>query len=841
VIRAALKSLLGRKLRLLMSTFAIVLGVAFVSGTLIFTDTLDRSFTALFASTVGDVVVRPGDGDVEAIATSSLTVPADVVDRLADVPGAARADGNVTAFGVYVVTDEGKVIGSFGPPALGSNWTTAPAGHGLEGLSIVEGTEPHGHDEVVLDARTAEKAGYDVGDRIPILTAGSTARLEPTLVGIADFRKGGSLNGATLAIFDTRTAQDLFLDGEDAFTDIWVTAEDGVSQEELRDRVDEVLPDGYEAVTGDKAADQTASELRQAIGFMQTFLLIFAGISLVVGAFLIVNTFSILVAQRSRELALLRALGASTRQVTGSVLFEASVVGLIGSTVGLGLGVLLALGIRSLFGSFGLDLSGQSLVFAPRTVLVAYAVGVAVTVAAAWLPARRTSRIAPVQAMRDDIALPESSLHRRFWLGVGLVVVGVIVLGIGLFSPWPYGPQDTGAGVLAILLGVTAAGPVISRPLLHAVHRLYRRGFGPMGNLAGQNSLRNPRRTAATASALMIGLTLACTMAIVGASAKASVDDAVEENFVGDYVVSSAFGGPVSTTIGDRLERVEGVESVIRQRFQFTGGHGDGLAAADPATLDRFELDIVSGSADLADDTALVNESWAEDEGYEVGDPVDVEGPAGKRELRVAGLYDDTPLVPFPILTTMRTLEDLGYPAQDNTLIIDTDGSPGVEERLEQVVEDEPIVTVKDQNEFAEEQRAPIDQFVLIIYALLGLALVIAVLGIVNTLALSVIERTREVGLLRAIGVSRRQLRRMITLESVVIAVLGTVLGMLLGTGFGIALMRAVRDEGLEVIAVPYGQMALFLVLSVLVGVLAAVFPARRAARLDVLRAIATE
>ena len=841
MIKAALRSLLGRRLRLLMSTFAIVLGVAFVSGTLIFTDTLDRSFTALFASTVGDVVVRPGDGDAEALTSSSLTVPADVVDSLAEVPGAARADGNVTAFGVYVVSTEGKVIGSFGPPALGSNWTTAPAGHGLEGLSIVEGTEPQGGDEVVLDARTAEKAGYDVGDRVPVLTAGSTSRLEPTLVGIADFRRGGSLNGATLAIFDTRTAQDLFLEGDDAFTDIWVTAEDGFSQEELRDRVDDALPEGYEAVTGDEAADETASELRQAIGFMQTFLLIFAGISLVVGAFLIVNTFSILVAQRSRELALLRALGASKRQVTGSVLLEAFVVGLVGSTIGLGLGVLLALGIRTLFGGFGLDLSGQSLLFAPRTVIVAYVVGVAVTVAAAWLPARRTSRIAPVQAMRDDIALPESSMHRRFWLGTALVAAGVVVLGIGLFSSLPYGAQQTGAGVLLILLGVTAAGPVISRPLLHVVHRLYRRGFGPVGNLAGQNSLRNPRRTAATASALMIGLTLACTMAIVGASAKASVDRAVKKNFVGDYVVSSAIGGPFSTSIADRLARVEGVDSVLRQRFQLTGGHGDGLSATDPTTLDQLGLDVVSGSGNLVDATVLLSESWAVDEGHAVGDTIEVEGPAGSPELRVVGLYDDTPLIPFPILTTLQTLEDLGYPAQDNTLIIDTDGSPGVEERLEEVVKDEPIVTVKDQQEYAEEQRAPIDQFVLIIYALLGLALVIAVLGIVNTLALSVIERTREVGLLRAIGVSQRQLRLMITLESVVISMLGTVLGVLLGTGFGIALMRAVRDEGLEVIAVPYGQVVLFLILSVLVGVLAAVFPARRAARLDVLRAIATE
>jgi putative ABC transport system permease protein len=843
VIRAALRSLLGRKLRLVMSTFAIVLGVAFVAGTLIFTDTLNRSFTALFASTVGDVVVRPDAPTTDGAPSLEATVPADVVDRLAALPGAVRADGNVTAFGVYVVGDDGKVVGTYGPPALGANWTTAPAGHGLEGLSIVEGDEPRGSDQVVLDASTADRAGYDVGDRVPLLTAGSTARLDPTLVGIADFRRGGSLNGATLAIFDTSTAQDLFLDGEDAFTDIWVTAEDGVSQEELRDRAAEVLPGSYEAVTGDDAADETASELLQGIGFLKTFLLIFAGISLVVGAFLIVNTFSILVAQRSRELALLRALGASRRQVTGSVLVEATVVGLFGSTVGLGLGVLLAMGIRALFGGFGLDLSGQPLVFEARTVLVAYAVGLVVTVTAAWLPARRTARIAPVQAMRDDVALPESSLRRRFWLGVGLVGVGLGVLGVGLFSSLPYGAQQTGAGVLLVLLGVTAAGPVISRPLLTVVHRGYARGFGPIGNLAGQNALRNPRRTAATASALMIGLTLACTMAIVGASAKASVDRAVEENFVGDLIVSNTLGGPMSPAVGDRVGQVGGVESVVRQRFQHATveGEGEGLSAADPASLDRLGIDVVSGSTDLEDGTLLVRDTWAEDEGHDVGESVEVEGPAGKQDLRIVGLYDDNPIVSLPLLTTLRTMEDLGFQPQDSTLVVFTDGSPDVQQRLDDELEDLPIVTVKDQAAFAAEQREPIDQFVLIIYALLGLALLIAVLGIVNTLALSVIERTREVGLLRAIGVSRRQLRRMITLESVVISVLGTVLGVVLGTGFGIALMRAVRDEGLQEIAVPYGQVALFLGLSVLVGVLAAVFPARRAARLDVLRAIATE
>src|SRR6478609_7189418 len=605
MIKAALKSLLGRKVRLLMSTFAIVLGVAFVAGSLIFSDTLSRSFTALFASTVGDVVVRPEGGATADGAPSTVTIPGNVIDDLEQVPGAARVDGNVTAFGVFVVSKTGKVVSGFGPPAIGGNWSDAPAGHGLEGLRIVQGEEPHGPDEVVLDERTADRAGYAVGDKVDIIPSTAAAvtadgspapptRIQPTLVGIAGFPSGGSLNGATYAAFDTATAQDLFLGGEDAYTDIWVTADDGVSQEQLRDDVAPVLSDGIEAVIGDDAADESASDLMQAISFLTTFLLIFAGISLVVGAFLIVNTFSILVAQRSRELALLRALGASKRQVTWSVQLEAFVLGVLGATLGLGLGVLLAMGIRALFANFGLDLSGQPLIFGPRTFIAAYAVGVLVTMAAAWLPARRTARIAPVQAMRDDIALPESSLHRRLIVGAGMVVLGLGVLYLGLFSDLPHGGWQTGGGILAILLGVAAMSPVISRPFLALARATYARVFGSVGNLAGQNSLRNPRRTAATASALMIGLALACTMAIVGDSAKASVDKSVADNFVGDFVVSNVIGQGFSPTIGDQMVQVDGVDQVVRERFSLDQGPGggQGIAAVEPAGLPALELDV---------------------------------------------------------------------------------------------------------------------------------------------------------------------------------------------------------------------------------------------------------
>ncbi|MEJ7834284.1 MAG: FtsX-like permease family protein [Nocardioides sp.] len=847
MIRASLKSLLARKVRLLLSMFAIVLGVAFVAGTLIFTDTLNRSFTALFASTVGDVVVRPEGGQTSGGSPSSLRVPASLVAELEQVEGVSRVDGNVNAFGVYVVGDDGKVVGGLGPPAIGSNYTDAPAAGGA-GLELVEGAVPQGVDEVLLDDSTARRAGYEIGDRVALLTPRGDSLLEPTLVGIVGFPEGGSLNGATLALFDTASAQELFLDGEDAFSDLWVTAEDDVSQEDLAEAVGEALPDEVAALPGDEVADESASMLIEAISFITIFLLVFAGISLVVGIFLIVNTFSILVAQRSRELALLRALGASKRQVSRSVLLEAFVLGVLGSTLGMGLGVLLAVGLRALFGQFGLDLSGQPLIFGTRTVIASYAVGVIVTMAAAWLPARRTTRIAPVQALRDDVALPETSLRRRFASGLALAGLGLVVLGIGLFSDLPYGLQQTGAGILAILLGVSAASPVLSRPLLRAARAAYARLFGTVGNLAGQNSLRNPRRTTATASALMIGLALASTMAIIGDSAKASVDRSVEESFVGDYIVSNVFGGEFNATIADEMARVDDVDQVVRQRFQLVeladGQLGPGgVVGLDPTTVDTLGLELVEGrAADLTDETVIVQDSYADDEGLEVGDEIEVEVPAGKRSWPITALFEDNPLIFAPIVTTLTTLEDAGFEPADNALVVFAEPRAGnLQEELDATVADLPIVTVKDQAAFAQEQREPIDQFVLIIFALLGLALVIAVLGIVNTLALSVIERTREVGLLRAIGLSRAQLRIMITLESVVIAVLGALLGVVLGMFFGISLMYAVRDEGLDVISVPFGQVVLFVVLASVVGVLAAILPARRAARLDVLRAIATE
>jgi putative ABC transport system permease protein len=847
VLRASWKSLLGRKLRLFMSALAIVLGVSFVSGSLVFTDTLGKAFDSI-AETVGDVVVRPdsASGDLESTGTSA-TIPGSVIRDLADTPGAARADGTVADPTTFVVSTKGKLIGGTGAPGLAFNHNDAPTASGEAPASIVTGRWPSRAGEVTLDETTAERAGYRVGDTVLLVTSGAQPQVTATLVGTAKFASGGTV-GASLAFFDTATMQRLFLDGRDAYTEAWVTAQDGTSQEDLAAAVQKRLPAGFEAVPGSQVAKETADGINQALSFISTFLLVFAGIALFVGSFLIVNTFSILVAQRGRELAMFRALGAGRRQVTRSVLFEAFAVGLVGSTLGLGLGFLLAVGIKALFATFGLDLSGSPLVFDSSTAVAAYAVGLLVTMVAAYLPARRAGRVPPVAAMRDDAVMPESALRWRVWTGLALVAAGLGASTVGAVAEVDYRAGWVGGGVFGLVLGAALASPVLGRPVIALTGAFYRRAFGAVGLMAEQNALRNPRRTAATASALMIGLTLVSMMSVFGASAKASVDKAIEANFAADYVVSNAISQPFSASVTAQVAEVPGVASVSPMRFVNVGLDGDQQmsAAVDPATLGRaVPLEMVSGRLDaLARGQVLVDDATAAAQHLAAGSDVElsVAGRTGRYE--VGGVYVANDALTVPVLLSIDTATAAGHPARDSmTFVVREPGADpaAVEAGIEKVIADLPTVTLKDQDAFAAEQREPIDQMLFIIYALLGLAVVIAVLGIVNTLALSVIERTREIGLLRAVGLSRRQLRTMLRLESVAIALLGAVLGVVLGLGAGWALQRSLADDGIDVLAVPFAQLAVFVALAGVVGVLAALWPGRRAARLDVLKAITTE
>ena len=845
MLKAGWKSLLARKLRLVMSAFAIILGVAFVAGSFIFTDTLGRAFDGIVAGSVGDVVVRPAGANSLDGPQSARTIPRDVVDDLADVEGASRVDGNVTYAGAFVIDEDGKIIGGQGAPALGVNHTGGPAADGREFGTLESGTWPEGPGEIVLDTGTAERAGYALGDAVPVLTPGDPPRVEATLVGTVSF--GGGIVGASVSVFETTYAQELFLGGEDVFSDVWVTRASGVSQDELRAAVAEVLPRGFEAVTGEAAAAEAEDSIGQALSFINTFLLVFAAVALVVGAFLIINTFSILVAQRSRELALFRAIGATRTQVTRSVVLEAVVIGLIGSTAGLVLGVGLAMLIQLLFGRFGLDLSGTPLAFTWKPVVAAYGVGMVFTVLAAYLPARRAGTVPPVAAMRDDVVVAESSMHRRVVLGSVLIGLGVAGLGVGLFVPDAPRPLVfLGLGILGVLLGVALTSPLLGRPLLALFGSAYRRLFGAVGAMAHENSIRNPRRTAATASALMIGLTLVSMMSVFGASAKASIDSLVAENAAADFVLSNPVGQSFAPSVTDRVASLEGVDTVLRvrgagievegsERFSF-GVEPEGFAAVMPMAMVQGSL------ADLDAESLAVSEAV---ETVAVGDTVTVTHAGESAELTVAAVFERSPVLGnVDYVLDLETMSALGVPELDALAYVVADGTvpmAQLQDSLDAAVADIPVVTVNDQEGYAEQLRAPIDQLLFIIYALLGLAVIIAVLGIVNTLALSVIERTREIGLLRAVGLSRRQLRQMIRLESVVIAVLGAALGVGLGIAFGVAVQRSLADEGFEALEIPLAQLGVFVVLSGVVGVLAAWWPGRRAANLNVLRAIATE
>ncbi len=843
------RNLVARKVRLALSAFAIVLGVAFVAGSFIFTDALGGAFNGIIKGTTADVEVAPKNGnDFTSFGQDARTIPADVVDKLAALPGAAEAHGTVEVQGVYVISKQDKLIGGNGPPGLAFDFDDTTAITGARIFTLKRGDLPQGDAQIALDEDTADKAGYRIGDEVTLVTPGKQPTVKATLTGIVKFGSEGGLVGATLTIFDEQALQDMFFDGNDVFTSISLSAAGGVSQQELADAANKVLPDGVVAQTGDAVAKKNEDAIGEALGFINKFLLIFAGVSMVVGTFLIINTFSILVAQRSRELALLRALGASRRQVNRAVLTEALVVGLFGSVVGIAVGYLLAIGLRTLFGAFGLDLAGAELPIHPRTVVVCLVVGVLVTLLAAYLPARRAGRIAPVAAMRDDVALPESTLRRRLAIGSGLVVLGVAAMVAGFIGEGGAGLSLIGGGMLAVLVGTALVSPVVGRPVIVGLGEVYRRVFGTVGVLAKENSLRNPRRTAATASALMIGLTLVALMSILGASAKKSTDQAIDESLTAELIVSNAIAQDFSPQIAVQIRDVDGVASVAQ--FRQAGPRVDGqqvyVGATDPAALaDALKLPMDAGGLSALDDSSvLVSSNTAKARGYQVGDAVGMKFPKLTEQLTVAGVYPSGGALFTDYLVTLDAMENGGYAPRDSLLYVTK--VPGVSEGrvragIDKVLAGNPTVTLKNQKEFADEQKAQINQLLAIVYALLGLAVIIAVLGIVNTLALSVIERTREVGLLRAVGMSRRQLRRMVRLESVAIAVLGAVLGVVLGIAFGIALQQALADQGIDVLSVPWVQLMIFVLVSAAVGVLAAVLPARRAAKLDVLRAITTE
>ncbi|MFJ7044183.1 ABC transporter permease [Streptomyces sp. NPDC101112] len=856
MLKATLRSFLAHKGRLVLSALAVVLSVAFVAGSLIFSDTVTRTFDRLFASTSADVTVGPKDDDLEGQMPSGAvdTVPASLAERVAKVDGVADAHVDAAVENITVVDRDNESVGpTTGAPTIATDWHPTDRSP----VELTSGHAPEGPGQALLDADTAKKKDVAIGDTLTVLAAPGSFKVR--IVGIATFTTTNP--GAALVFLDTPTAQTRLLGDPDAATSISVTADPGVGDTQLKERIAAALgPDTYEYQTADEQADSAAASLGGFLDVIKYVMLGFAGIATLVGVFLIVNTFSMLIAQRTRELGLLRALGADRRQVRRSVLTEAALLGLVGSTLGLAAGIGLAFGLIELMGAFGMNLKSTEMVVGVGTPIAAYVVGLGVTFVAAYLPARRAATVSPMAALTDaEIAGVGRPLRTRAVVGAVVGAAGAAALvGCAVSSDTGSAASLLGLGVVLTLIATVIAGPLLVRPVIRVLGGAFPALFGSVGRMSQRNALRNPRRTGATAAALMVGLALVAGMSVASASMTKSFDDEIDKTLGADFVVQNQNFLPFPQEVTDKIRDTEGAGLVVRQRFAPVAVRlPDGkriettAAAYDPRLDEVANVTYAEGdsAAALADGALGMDVDFARDHDVTIGDTVPVRFPGGKdAELKVAALTDQDTADGFGMRGGLffgtGTVERYVPDGQDSALYVNAASGVGADElraNLERTLDAYPQVQVRDQADYKELVRGQIAVLLYLVYALLGLAIVIAVLGVVNTLALSVVERTREIGLLRAIGLGRRQLRRMIRLESVVIAVFGAVLGLALGLVWGVCVQQVLALQGMKALAIPWGTVVAVVIGSAVVGVVAALLPALRASRMNVLAAIAHE
>ncbi|MFO7592212.1 MAG: FtsX-like permease family protein [Acidimicrobiia bacterium] len=853
--KATIRGLFVRKIRLALTAMAVLLGVSFVAGTYVLTDTLDRSFQGVFDESVEgiDAVVRlrppfGGDGDRDRF-------PESLVTQVQDVAGVRSATGFVQGYAQFVGRD-GEAIQIGGAPTFGISWAQRGRDGPLRLIDldgqVTKSRPPRAPGEVAMDAGTARRNDFSVGDRVDILTLGPKEQFR--IVGVFGFGSAERLGAVTFAAFDLATAQAAV--GAPGLIDaINVTAEPGTNRRDLRERLAAELGGAYEVSTGQQVANDRGEQVLDFLALLTQLLLGFAAIGLVVGAFIIFNTFTILVAQRTRELGLFRAMGASRRQVIGSVIGEAAVVGVIASVAGLAAGVGFAALLLELTGRLGFDVPEGAVVLQERTIVVAILVGLVVTVLSAIWPALRASRVPPIAAINDVGTPSERSLRARGVLGVFIGVAGIpfVVVGLNRTADAANAVDEiwiVAVGALLVFFGVVVLLATFARPLASALGAPFR-VFGVTGELARGNATRNPRRTAATASALVIGLALVGLVSIFGASAKSSVKAAVDRGIRADVVLKAQQFSAFSPQVAERLLDQPALGAVAAFRFGNVRvqTQEETVAGVDPTQLGPVTaLRVRDGSiAAMGDDGVLVQADAAAKYGLRVGDEIQMQFPQGFQLIRVAGIYEQADFTGgFPvdwIVSWPAYVQGFGADDQDSLVYVKASGSVGAARASVQevVAEDFPNVEVFSRDAYRSDQEAAIDRFLAVTVALLLLSELIAVLGIVNTLALSVFERTHEIGLLRAVGMSRRQTRRMIRSESVVVALVGGVVGTALGVFWGWVFTAALESQGVTELSVPVVQLVVFLALSMLAGVVAAILPAWRASRLDVLGAIATE
>ena len=851
----ALRGIAGRKLRTVLTALAIVLGVAMVSGTYVLTDTIDKAFSNIFEESYAntDVAVTGKGFDISAQGNQSIAppFPASLLDEVKAVPDVAAAAGAVSDQTLTkILTRKGKAVSTNGAPSFG--FGIDPSQPQFNPLRLVEGRYPAASNEVVIDVATAEKHGYKVGDTVRIATAQPVRSFQ--LVGLAQYGEVKSLGTATFAVFTIPAAQKL-LDREGELDSISVAAKPGVAPAQLAAELRTALPKSVTVRTGDQQATEDAKSV-EFTDFIRYFLLAFAGVALFVGAFVIFNTLSITVAQRTREFATLRTIGASRRQVMGAVVLEAFLTGLVASLVGLGAGVGLAIGLDALFAKLDLDLPAANTVFATRTVVVSLLVGTVVTVVAGILPAVRATRVPPIAAVREGYQPPRGRLAPFMpYIALATIALAVALLGFALFKDeLATGPRlaSMGLGVLVLFAGVAMVSSRLVRPLAAVVGWPATRIGGVAGKLAKGNSTRNPGRTASTAAALMIGIALVTFVAVLASGMKASNRGAIEDQVKADYVVTSQDGfTPFVKGAGEALERSADASVVtsVRSELAKVDGKGLYLTGIDPREIaDVYNFEWKDGSpetvASLGSRDAIVSKSFADEKNLAVGETMPVLSSDGRRTtLIVRAVYEPPPFYPILGEVSIRksTFDTLYERPRDQFVFVNTAAtSAATSAALAEDVEDFPDAKVQTRNAWIDEQDKDFNQFLSMLYVLLALSVIVSIFGMVNTLVLSVFERTRELGMLRAVGMTRFQTRVMVTDESVITALIGAALGLPLGIFLAVLVTKALGQFDVQ-ISVPGRQLVFFAIVAAIVGMLAAILPARRAARLNVLNALQYE
>ncbi len=855
MIRVSLKGLWGRKLRTFLTALAIVLGVSMISGTYVLTDTITASFTKVIdgsytgadAVVSGKVAFRNNNSNTE----QTPAFPDSVLAKVKALPDVAAAAGTI-GDQVKLIGRDGKVISTKGGEAIAASVDPRNDAQ-FNPLKLVSGAWPVGNGQIAIDQRTSEKKHFAVGDTISVAADQGIRQFEIT--GVATFASASSIGASTIAIFDVPTAQDLF-DKDGKFDEVQVAARPGVTPEKLAGEIRPLLPETAKVKTAEAQTQEQVDNVNEGVGIFQKVLLAFGGIALFVGAFVIANTLSITIAQRMREFATLRTIGGSRRQVLRIVMLEALVVGAVASLFGLLFGLAIAKGLNALFSALGVEFPSGGTILATRTIVVSLTVGIVVTLLASLRPAIKATRVPPIAAVREGATLPSSRLSRfgpivsivTLALGILLLVYGIFGGGMTIAARL----MALGLGTLILFVGVALNAKRAVRPLAAVLGWPGARIGGSAGTLARENAMRNPSRTASTASALMIGLALITFVAILGAGLRTSFGDAVDKLFVADYALTAENDfDPFTAQADHAVGGTPGVTAVSPIRAGDARVFGDNIqvTAVDTNLAKTVRIDWLHGTtsvpAQLGKDGAFVDKDYAKDHDLKVGSPIAVKTPTGQvLNLRLKGIFDPPKGgSPFGSVTMSAATFDANYAKPQNlmTLVNIKGGANAANSaRLDLSLHAFPDAKVVTAAQFKKNQEADINLTLNLLYGLLGLSVIISLFGVVNTLVLSVFERTRELGMLRAVGMTRRQVRRMIRHESIVTALIGGALGIAVGVFLAVLTTQALSDEGI-VLAIPWTTIGVFVVATIVAGILAAILPARRASRLNILEALQYE